>query len=218
MGKTLKYVKDFDFSSAGKTVGLCKGGMAGKKAYADGGSVVNEQGQKLFVSRPATTPEPVAAAVAQKARTRRELRQEMRNKIQGLDRTAADYSTQRQGLQQQYRPQIKAAPRMKEGGSVKTPTSPLGMLRDKTKLGIEGNKNPGIKRKSVPVAPREPMISPYKAGGVIPKAGASKIPKVMSEYKSGELHSGSKTGPVVKSRKQAIAIALSEARAAGKKK
>jgi hypothetical protein len=37
-----------------------------------------------------------------------------------------------------------------------------------------------------------------------------KIGKVMREYKEGSLHSGKK-GPVVKSRKQAIAIALSEA-------
>jgi len=42
-----------------------------------------------------------------------------------------------------------------------------------------------------------------------------KVEKVMGEYKRGELHSGSKKGPKVKSRKQAIAIALSEAREAG---
>lgn len=46
----------------------------------------------------------------------------------------------------------------------------------------------------------------------------AKVTKVMDEYKSGELHSGSKKGPVVKNRKQAIAIALSEARKATKKK
>ena len=38
-----------------------------------------------------------------------------------------------------------------------------------------------------------------------------KISRVMREYGKGELHSGSKKGPAVKSRKQAIAIALSEA-------
>jgi ribosomal protein L21E len=38
-----------------------------------------------------------------------------------------------------------------------------------------------------------------------------KISKVMTEYGKGELHSGSKTGKVVKSQKQAVAIALSEA-------
>ena len=34
--------------------------------------------------------------------------------------------------------------------------------------------------------------------------------QVMHKWKSGELHSGSKHGPVVKNRKQAIAIMLSE--------
>ncbi len=38
----------------------------------------------------------------------------------------------------------------------------------------------------------------------------NKVKKVMKEYKTGTLHSGKK-GPVVKSKKQAIAIALSEA-------
>lgn len=40
---------------------------------------------------------------------------------------------------------------------------------------------------------------------------AVKTKKVMHEFKTGTLHTGSKTGPVVTSRKQAIAIALSEA-------
>jgi hypothetical protein len=43
-------------------------------------------------------------------------------------------------------------------------------------------------------------------------AKSGKMQKVMHEYKHGKLHSGSKKGPKVKSRKQAIAIALSEAR------
>ena len=38
----------------------------------------------------------------------------------------------------------------------------------------------------------------------------AKVGKVMKEYKAGKLHSGSKKGPVVKSQKQAVAIALSE--------
>jgi len=44
------------------------------------------------------------------------------------------------------------------------------------------------------------------------KAGkAAKVGKVMHEYRVGMLHSGSKKGPEVTSRKQAIAIAMSEA-------
>ena len=41
--------------------------------------------------------------------------------------------------------------------------------------------------------------------------GAKKVGKVMSEYKAGTLNSG-KGGPIVKNRKQAVAIAMSEAK------
>lgn len=45
-----------------------------------------------------------------------------------------------------------------------------------------------------------------------------KVHKVMKEFKTGTLHTGSKQGPKVTSRKQAIAIALSEAGKAKKSK
>jgi len=48
-----------------------------------------------------------------------------------------------------------------------------------------------------------------------PKAQA-KVGKVMREWEEGKLHSGSKKGPVVSNQKQAVAIALSEARKAKK--
>jgi hypothetical protein len=51
-----------------------------------------------------------------------------------------------------------------------------------------------------------------------PTKAQKKVAKVMREYGKGELHSGSKKGPVVKSRKQAIAIAMSEAGMAKPKK
>jgi hypothetical protein len=55
----------------------------------------------------------------------------------------------------------------------------------------------------------------YAKGGSV--KGAAKIAKVMGEFKSGKLHSGSKKGPEVTNPKQAVAIALSEARKAGAK-
>ena len=51
-------------------------------------------------------------------------------------------------------------------------------------------------------------------------ANPKKVEKVMKEYKAGKLHSG-KPGPgkggIVKSKKQAVAIAMSEAGMAKKK-
>jgi len=48
------------------------------------------------------------------------------------------------------------------------------------------------------------------------RTAKNKMKKVMGEYKGGTLHSG-KGGPVVKSRDQAVAIAMSEANKAKKK-
>ena len=48
-------------------------------------------------------------------------------------------------------------------------------------------------------------------------AKKAKIAKVMKEFKAGTLNSGSSRGPVVKSKKQAIAIALTQAKMSNKK-
>lgn len=53
------------------------------------------------------------------------------------------------------------------------------------------------------------QVAAYMRGGAVRPA---KVAKVMGEFKSGDLRSGSKSGPVVKSPKQALAIAMSEAR------
>jgi hypothetical protein len=63
---------------------------------------------------------------------------------------------------------------------------------------------------------KEEMMEPtgMKKGGMTKME--KKVGKVMGEFKAGDLHSGSKSGPVVKDRKQAIAIGLSEGRKASK--
>lgn len=43
-------------------------------------------------------------------------------------------------------------------------------------------------------------------------AKKSKVGKVLKEYAAGKLHSGSKKGPKVRSRAQALAIGISEAK------
>ena len=51
----------------------------------------------------------------------------------------------------------------------------------------------------------------------VAKTNPGKVEKVMSEYKAGKLHSGSKKGPVVTKKSQATAIAMSEANMSKKK-
>jgi hypothetical protein len=57
-----------------------------------------------------------------------------------------------------------------------------------------------------------PEVKYAKGGKVTSKKGQAKVGKVMREFKEGKLHSGSKKGPKVTNPKQAMAIALSEAR------
>lgn len=71
---------------------------------------------------------------------------------------------------------------------------------------------PGNSSKKHSSKSNSPKVS--RRDGKLIKLGKkeNKIRDVMEEFKFGKLHSGSKKGPKVKSRKQAIAIALSEAR------
>jgi hypothetical protein len=48
-------------------------------------------------------------------------------------------------------------------------------------------------------------------------AKKKKVAKVMKEFKAGTLNSGSSTGPVVTNRRQAVAIAMSQAKMSKKR-
>ena len=48
-------------------------------------------------------------------------------------------------------------------------------------------------------------------------AQKKKVAKVMKEFKAGTLNSGSSKGPIVKNKKQAVAIALASAKMSNKK-
>jgi len=93
----------------------------------------------------------------------------------------------------------KATEGKKYGGSMKkkkVTKANLGLLMSNKKIAGAGLLGLG-------------MLASKK--GMFNKGGESKIKKVMSEYKEGKLNIG-KSKKKVKSRKQAIAIALSEAR------
>ncbi len=68
-------------------------------------------------------------------------------------------------------------------------------------------------KKDSPKAKKDPKPKPRTK-----MAKKAKVEKVMREFKSGKLHSGSKKGPVVTNPKQALAISLSEAGVAKKRK
>lgn len=109
-------------------------------------------------------------------------------------------------------PQMGALSAMKKGGFVEGG----GMIPNKGSLGVKNNKDPGETGGKAPVK-SHPKYN-FKSGGpVVSNKTIHKMDKVMGEFKRGDLHSGSDYGPKVKNPRQAVAIAMSEARKAAKK-
>lgn len=201
MSKSFKYVKEFEFPSHAGYSGSA--GQTMVKGYARGGKVMACEGGMMKKAEGGRIKDTI-----------RNEREEL-NRVEAKRRDAGQEIKRVRSEMRYDKNEMKA---MKSGGAVKSSMKPGGMLKDNSTLGIKGNKNPGeTKMHTAPNLPGPKMA--MKAGGpVIPKAGYKKIDKVMGEYKSGTLHSGSKTGPKVTNPKQAVAIAMSEARNAAKKK
>lgn len=192
MGKTLKYVKDFDFN-----VKPCN--------YAYGGGVFDGVSAARGAAKLADKVKNSRAGDAMK-KVRRDID---RNEI---PRQRKFDENQRQKNQAQMPP--PAPPAAQDVPPVPAaPPAPQGVQPPML--------NPAAAMQGAAAA----AARPFKKGGQVKmasggcyskggkaKAGAAKMSKVMGEYKSGKLHSGSKSGPVVKNRKQAVAIAISEAR------
>ena len=70
----------------------------------------------------------------------------------------------------------------------------------------EKNRKPEIIGRELKMSELDEIYNLVKA-----KTGQTKVHQVMSEYKEGTLHSGSKKGPKVATRKQAVAIAMEQA-------
>lgn len=126
---------------------------------------------------------------------------DMMDAFRGSDRASSETGYKKGGAVRRYA-------EGSDGGVKKEPVKPSMDYEGYKKL-MKSKQNP-----SQPLS-KSAFNSMKKAGfdfeaGSFKKAKGGKVQKVMREFKAGELHSGKK-GPVVKDRKQAIAIALSEA-------
>jgi hypothetical protein len=222
MSKTLKYVKEFDFGPQLTYVkGYARGGKC-KTDYAMGGSCYAEGGKADIKQDKAMIK--TAVHKHEKSMHKGEPLTKLKKGGKVMEKGTGERYPSRKAMMKHEREETPTMEREEhmERQTVRNadrgPSGGPGMRRNMGALGMIANKNPG-ERRGVPVAPNTPMITPMKKGGIaVSNAGMGKMKKVMGEYKRGDLHSGSSKGPKVTNPKQAVAIALSEARNAGKKR
>jgi hypothetical protein len=256
MGKTLKYVSEFTFPSAGKTAapGYAKGGMAmgsmkstkpaaspapksdmlyskkentAKTLLADGkgapmphakGSVNMAKGGKVKMAVGGPAMSAGRAAMAQAA-ANRQAAPAMGGGAPAMANQQQLANMQRLAAMAQA-PAMARSPAMAAGAPAPANQQQLANMQ---RLAMQARaQSPGMANpQTMGMGPAAPANQQQLAAHVRPpgmaKGGMSKVGKVMGEFKAGELHSGSKNGPMVTNRKQAVAIGMSEARKASKK-
>jgi hypothetical protein len=172
---TVGKVKDFNFSSSGKTVGLCNESMT---KYAKGGQAVRAPAANMKAGRAAAGKAAIppqmpmkkggvkkfadggpagmpagALAQLQAAMPQQKMPADAKAKMQMMARAAmAQKMAQAQGrppmASPQGMPMPAGRPAMKKGGFVERGT---GMIPNKGTLGVKGNKNPGEMGGKAPV-------------------------------------------------------------------
>ena len=209
MSKSFKYVNDFEFPREAGYSGSA--GQTMVKGYARGGKIEMCEGGKYAKGGATRAKDSLRNERAEMARVKMESRSERKDAGDEMQRIRREERYDEARVKQPARKQYPAASR--------EPLIPMamnkgGMIPNRGKLGVVNNKNPGETAKHT--APNLPKMKMAK-GGMTPKQQA-KVGTVMGEFKAGKLHSGSKSGPEVTNPKQAVAIALSEARKVGKRK
>ncbi len=222
MGKTLKYVSEFTFpsdqgysGSSGKTMvkGYARGGaadMAQDKAVVK--AAVQKHERAKHPGKPLTKLATGGLARDKRIALMQDNMDVRSNPFRGgggsnasgpqrrpLPKTGDNMSEMRGGPNRRGYPVNRGEPMIKPMPS-RNPNPVARISQPVASPGRDGNQRVGIA---------------MAKGGMTSKQQA-KVGRVMGEFKAGELHSG-KDGPVVRNRKQAVAIAMSEGRKAGKK-
>jgi len=231
MGKTLEYVSEFTFPSSNSkpmTTGYAKGGMAmgGMKSTKPAASPApksdmlyskKENTAKTLLSDGKGAPMPHAKGSVNMA-------------MGGMVMSPAQAATaQALANRQAALAQAPAMPAMAKGGMAKGGMN-CGMAKggkvpekefEGSKMDMKQDKKLaakyGMSMKDYEKSSMDKKHDTQQSMKGMAKGGMSKVGKVMGEYKAGDLHSGSKNGPMVTNRKQAVAIGMSEARKASKK-
>ena len=191
MSKSLKYVTEFEFPSDKGYTGSCTSEPV--KAYAKGGACCHDG--KMMKAK--------GGPIIEKATNERYPSKQAMIKHESLE-------TPREQREELVQRQIVKAPQMRKRGE------PMIASKDRRPAVRPPEGALNAIAQAQPNIPGQAMMK--KGGSTKSATYEKKVGKVMDEFKAGDLHSGSKAGPDVKNPKQAIAIALSEARNATKKK